>query len=169
MLKLKIQYFGHLMWRTDSLEKTLMLRKIEGRRRGGWQRMRWLDGMIDLWTWVWASSRNWGWTGMPGMLQSMGSQTVRHNWVTELNWTKIYKENTNNINGETDSYTVTADDLTTPLTSMARIYKQSISKAVVLLKDTMNLLDLIDVWTTSVCVLSSSVYQLIATPWIAVC
>ena len=89
--------------------------------------------------------------------------------MTELNWTKIYKENTNNINGETDSYTVTADDLTTPLTSMARIYKQSISKAVVLLKDTMNLLDLIDVWTTSVCVLSSSVYQLIATPWIAVC
>ena len=46
MLKLKLQYFGHLMWRTDSLEKTLMLGKVEGRRRG-WQRMRWLDGIID--------------------------------------------------------------------------------------------------------------------------
>ena len=48
MLKLKLQYFGHQMWRTDSLEKTLMLGKIEGRRRRGWQRMRWLDGITDL-------------------------------------------------------------------------------------------------------------------------
>ena len=48
MLKLKLQYFGHLMQRTDSLEKTLMLGKIEGRRRRGWQRMRWLDGVTDL-------------------------------------------------------------------------------------------------------------------------
>ena len=47
MLKLKLQYFGHLMWRTDSLEKALMLRKIEGRKRRGWQRMRWLDGITD--------------------------------------------------------------------------------------------------------------------------
>ena len=47
MLRLKLQYFGHLMWRTDSLEKTLMLGKIEGRRRRGWQRMRWLDGITD--------------------------------------------------------------------------------------------------------------------------
>ena len=47
VLKLKIQYFGHLMWRIDSLEKTLMLGKIEGRRRRGWQRMRWLDGITD--------------------------------------------------------------------------------------------------------------------------
>ena len=48
MLKLKFQYFGHLMQRTDSLERTLMLGKIEGRRRRGWQRMRWLDGITDL-------------------------------------------------------------------------------------------------------------------------
>ena len=48
MLKLKLQYFGHLMWRTDSLEKTLMVEKIEGRRRRGWQRMRWLDGITDM-------------------------------------------------------------------------------------------------------------------------
>ena len=47
MLKLKLQYFGHLMWRTDSLEKTLILEKIEGRRRRGWQRMRRLDGITD--------------------------------------------------------------------------------------------------------------------------
>ena len=47
MLKLQLQYFGHLMWRTDSLDKTLVLGKIEGRRRRGWQRMRWLDGIID--------------------------------------------------------------------------------------------------------------------------
>ena len=47
MLKLKLQYFGHLMWRADSFEKTLMLGKIEGRRRRGWQRMRWLDGTAD--------------------------------------------------------------------------------------------------------------------------
>ena len=48
MLKLKLQYFGHLMWRTDSLEKTLMLGKIEGRRKRGWQWMRWVDGITDL-------------------------------------------------------------------------------------------------------------------------
>ena len=47
MLKLKLQYFGHLMQRTDSLEKTLMLGKIEDRKRRGWQRMRWLDGITD--------------------------------------------------------------------------------------------------------------------------
>ena len=47
MLELKLQYFGHLMWRADSLEKTLMVGKIEGRRRRGWQRMRWLDGIIN--------------------------------------------------------------------------------------------------------------------------
>ena len=47
MLKLKLQYFGHLMWRTNSLEKTLMLGKIEGRRSRGWKRMRWLDGITD--------------------------------------------------------------------------------------------------------------------------
>ena len=52
MLKLKLQYFGHLMWRTDSFEKTLMLWKIECRRRG-LQRMRWLDGFTDSWTWAW--------------------------------------------------------------------------------------------------------------------
>ena len=87
MLKLKLQNFGHLMWRTDPLEKTLMLGKIEGRRRRGWQRMRWLDGITN-WTWVWASSGSWWWTGKPDMLQSIVLQRVEHEWGTELNWTK---------------------------------------------------------------------------------
>ena len=82
MLKLKLQHFGHLMQRTNSLEKTLMLGKIEGRRRRGWQRMRWLDGITDS-TWVWASSGRWRWTLKPGMLRSMGLQRVRHHWAAE--------------------------------------------------------------------------------------
>ena len=72
MLKWKLQYFCHLMWRTDSLEKTLMLGKIEGGRRRGWQRMRWLDGITAQWTWVWVNSGSWWWTGKTGVLQSMG-------------------------------------------------------------------------------------------------
>ena len=94
MLKLKCQYFGHLMWRTVSLEKTLMLGKIEGGRIRGWQRMRWLDGWMvgcpTRWTWVWVNSGNWWWTGKPGMLQSMVFQRVRHDWVAELNWISLY-------------------------------------------------------------------------------
>ena len=66
MLKLKLQSFGHLMRRTDLLEKTLMLRKTEGRRRGG----RWDGWMASLtwWTWVWVSSRSWWWRRKPGLL-----------------------------------------------------------------------------------------------------
>ena len=86
MLKLNRWYSGHQMWRTVSLEKTLMLGKIEGRKRRGWQRIRWLDGISTWWTWVWANSRSWWWTGRPGVLQSMGFQRVGHDWVTELNW-----------------------------------------------------------------------------------
>ena len=87
ILKLKLQYSGHLMWRTDSLEKTLILGKIEGRRRRGQQRMRWLDGITNLMGMSWANYGSWWWTGSPGVLQSMGSQRVRHNWATKLNWT----------------------------------------------------------------------------------
>ena len=87
MLKLKLQHFGHLMWRVDSLEKTLMLWKIEGKRRRGRQRTRWWMPSLTQRTWVWVSSRSWWWTGRPGVLQSMGSQRVGHNWATELNWT----------------------------------------------------------------------------------
>ena len=85
ILKLKLQYFGHLMRRTDSFEKTLMLGRIEGGRRSGWQRMRWLASPTQ-WMWVWVSSRSWWWTGKPGMLHSMGLQRVRYDWATELNW-----------------------------------------------------------------------------------
>ena len=88
MLKLKLWYFGHLMWRADSFEKTLMLGMIEGRRRRGRQRMRWWMASLTQWTWVWVDSGSWWWTGRPGMLWFMGSQRVGHDWVTELNWTE---------------------------------------------------------------------------------
>ena len=82
MLKLKLQYFGHLIQRANSLEKTLMLGKTEGRRRRGRQTIRWLDGITDsvdmslskLWEMVKDKEA--------GVLQSLGSQRVRHNWVT---------------------------------------------------------------------------------------
>ena len=84
MLKLKLQYFGHLMWRADSLEKTLMLGKIEGRRKGDDRGQDDLTASPTQWTWVWASSGRWWRTGKPDVLQSMGSQRVRHDWTTML-------------------------------------------------------------------------------------
>ena len=83
MLKLKLQYFGHLTWRTDSLEKTLLLERL---KTGGERDNRWWDGWMPSpiqWTWVWARSRRWWRTGKAGVLQSTGLQKVRHNWATE--------------------------------------------------------------------------------------
>ena len=91
MLKLKLQYFGHLMRRADSFVKTLMLGKIEGRRRRGRQRMRWLDGITDSMDMVWADSGSWWWTGRPGVLQYMALQRVGHNW------TELWLQNCQNI------------------------------------------------------------------------
>ena len=93
MLKLKLQYFGYLMGRTDTLEKTLMLGKIEGRRRWGWQKVRWSDGITDSTDEFELNSGSWWWTGSPGVLQSLGSQRVRLtewlNW-SELCWLSLY-------------------------------------------------------------------------------
>ena len=86
MLKLKLQQFGHLMWRTDLLEKTLMLGKTEGRRTGN---NRVWDGWMaspTQWTWVWASPRRWWRIGKPGVVQSMRSQSLTGS-ASELNWT----------------------------------------------------------------------------------
>ena len=79
----KLQYFGHLMRRTDSLEKTLMLGKVEGRRRGQ-QRLRWLDIITDSMNMILSKLLELV-IGKPGLLQSMRLQRVRHDWVTELN------------------------------------------------------------------------------------
>ena len=86
MLKLKLQDFGHLMWRADSLEKTWCW---EGLGAGGEGDDRGWDGRMTSPTrciWVWVNSGSWWWTGRPGMLWFMGLQGVRHDWVTELNW-----------------------------------------------------------------------------------
>ena len=96
MLKLKLQYFGPLMWRTDSLENTLMLRKTEGRRKRGWQRMRWLDGITDsmgmslskfqelvmdreAWHAAVHRASEWPWLSQLDMTEPTG-----HDWATEL-------------------------------------------------------------------------------------
>ena len=85
MLKLKLQYSAHLMRRADSFEKTWCWERLRARREGddrGW------DGWMaspTQWTWVWVDSGSWWWTGRPGVLWSMGSQRVGHNWATELN------------------------------------------------------------------------------------
>ena len=78
MLKLKLQYFAHLMWRVDSLEKTLMPGGIGGRRRRGWQRMRWLDGITDPMD-----------VSLSELREMVMDREVGHDWAAELNWTEL--------------------------------------------------------------------------------
>ena len=85
MLNLKLQYFGHLMWRVDSLKRLwfwegLWAGEVDDRGWDGWM------ASPTWWTWVWVNSGNWWWTGRPGVLRFMGSQRVWHDWATELNW-----------------------------------------------------------------------------------
>ena len=91
MLKLKLQYFGHLMRRADSFEKTWCWERLKAGGEGdnrGW------DGWMaspTWWTWVWVNSGKWWWTGRPGVLWFMGSQRVGHDWATKPNWTELKK------------------------------------------------------------------------------
>ena len=89
MLKLKLQYFGHLMWRTDSLKRPWCWERLKVGREG--DDRRWDGWMASLtqWIWVWVSSESWWWSGKPGVLQSMRLQRDGHNWATELNWTVL--------------------------------------------------------------------------------
>ena len=83
MLKLKLQYFGHLMRRVDSLERLWCWEGLGARGDRGWDG--WMAS-LTWWTWGWVNSGSWWWTGRPGVLRFMGSQIVGHDWATELNW-----------------------------------------------------------------------------------
>ena len=101
MLKLKLQHFGHLTWRTDSLEKTLMLGKIEGGRKRGRQKMNGWMASPTQWTWVWVNSWSWWRTEKTSCCSPWGHKeldmTEQLNW-TELNWTPCFKSSLSNIN-----------------------------------------------------------------------
>ena len=92
MLKLKLQYFGHLMWRVDSLEKTLMMGGVGGRRRRGRQRMRWLDGITNSMGMSLSKLQELVMDGEAWHAAIHGVTKVRHNWTIELNWNELKGE-----------------------------------------------------------------------------
>ena len=88
MLQLKLQYFGHLMEELTHWKRSWCWERLKAGQEGnnrGWDG--WMASLTQR-TWVWTSSGSWWWAGKPGVLQSVGSQRVGHDWVTELNWTK---------------------------------------------------------------------------------
>ena len=84
MLKLKLLYFGHLMWRTHSLERPWCWERLKARGEGDDRGRNGQMASLTQWTWIWVDSRNWWWTGRPGMLRYMRSQRVGHDWATKL-------------------------------------------------------------------------------------
>ena len=88
MLKLKLQIFGHWCQNLTHLKRPWCWERLKAGGEG--DDRRWDGWMVSMtqWTWVWVDSRSWWWTGRPGVLRFMGSQRVRHDWATELNWTE---------------------------------------------------------------------------------
>ena len=132
MLKLRLQYFGHLIRRTNSLEKTLMLGKIEGRRRG-WQRMRWLDGITDSMDMSSGKLRELVMDRKVWPAVVHGVTRDGHDWANELNWC-IWQQNFKmpaaktgiELKGEMDKSTMRAGEFNTPLSVITRTNRKSV-------------------------------------------